>query len=543
MPNIPQFDLPSAASKLTPQEGGAMSTMRAARVTQETSNNIGQSVASGWRQIGAGVAAGGKILDDYVTQRDISSAAEQHTRLAAQAAVDLPKVLANSTDPVQAVKDYYANTMQPGIEKINADMSTKRSRMWAAEHSESGAQNYMRSGIAEAMSVQGARAIQSFQTSVDNLSVTVKADPHNLDGVLKQVDSLIDGMKGTLSPQQQIAAENHRNTVKEQLTINAGHTLADQNPAQFKKDLAAGWGGDHLGPAQREAMGHYADYAIKHKKMADDRNSSNGVVDWATGNQVDPKTSAPVQFTPQGIGAVQSDPNIAPADKQAATRFGVLGNQVWSWKRQNFNTRHPAPHGNLGDEYTLEQGIKNGTTKIDDISDQMQRYIQSKGQYGISETTAHSLMAKLKPEKLEKYGPVHADPVLKSSREQAEETITGLTSHVDLNNGTPSNPALKQKIRQFRMDVDRTLEGAVDRKENWKDYLDPKNEKYLFAREKLQQYVPSSKELADQVALDPRIQPAPLGHLEKSPLPLPPAGSKPTEKPPISTFFKGLFGK
>jgi hypothetical protein len=505
MPNIPQFDLPSSQSKLTPQEGGAMTTMRAARVTQETSQNIGASVAAGWRNVGNAVTQAGHIADDYLTQKDISSAAEAHTRLAAQAATDLPGILANSPDPVKAVKDYYDNTMQPAIEKINGQMITKRSRMWASEHSESGAQNFMRSGLAEAMSITGARAIQSFQSSVDNLAVAAKADPHNLDGFVKQADSLMDGMKGTLTGQQQITMEMHRQTVKQQLAVSAGHSLADQNPEQFKKDLAAGWGQDYLNPQQRELMGHYADYALKHKKMADARNSSNGVLDWATGNQVDPKTAAPMQFTPQGIGAIQNDPNVSADDKEAAVRFGVLGNQVWSWKRQNFNTRHPAPHGNMGDEYMLEQGIKNGTTKIGDIADQMQEYLKTKGQRGISEVTAHSLMNKLKPEKIEKYGPVHADPVLKSTREQAEEYIKGSTSHIvaagDTSFGT--NPAYQQKIRQFRMDVDRTLEAAVDNKENYKDYLDPKNPKYLFSDEKLRQYVPSQRELADQVVARP----------------------------------------
>lgn len=541
MPNIPQFNLPSAQSKLTPDETGPRVTAlagealaRKARGQMETGRVQGAQIAQGYAALGRGIGNAGSTADDFVTQHDISSAAQQHTELAAKAATDLPKILATAADPVQAVKDYYTNQYQPAVDKINGDMSTKRSRMWAAEHSESGAQAFMRSGIAEAMNVQGARAIQSFQTSVNNLSVAAKADPHGLDGYIKQADSLLDGMKGTLGATQQVTAEGHRSNVHQQLAINAAHALADQNPQQFLKDLQSGWGADHITPQQREGLTHYANYALKHQNMGKQRASSDGVVDWATNTAPDPKTGAPKQFTPEGIGAVVNDPNISPDDKQSAARFGTLGNQVWSWKRQNFNTRHPAPHGNLGDEYQLNQGIKNGTVKIDDISDAMKMYLDTKGQRGISEQTAHSLMGKLKPDKVEAYSHVHSDPTLKSAREQAEEFITGSTSHVDTSTGIPSNPALKQKIRSFRMDVDKALEGAVDRKENWRDYLDPKNEKYLFARDKLQQYVPSKKELADQVVMGQKPN-------ESIFLQAKPKSEQPAEKPPIKSFFQGLF--
>ena len=131
MPNIPEYNLPSDPSKLRPDDTGAVATMRAGRIIQETARGIGDTVAQGYAKLGQGVAAAGKLADDYVTQHDIASAAEQHTAIGAQAAKDLPALLANSTDPVQAVQDYYDKTMQPAIDKINDSMNTKRSRMWS----------------------------------------------------------------------------------------------------------------------------------------------------------------------------------------------------------------------------------------------------------------------------------------------------------------------------------------------------------------------------------------------------------------------------
>lgn len=263
-----------------------MSMMRAARVTQETSRSLGESYAQGFRKLGAAIGQGGELLDNYVTQRDIGNAAVQHTALAAQAATDLPKVLASSADPVQAVKDYWMNTYQPAVDKINAGMSTKRSRMWSAEHTESGMQAFIHSGMSQALSIVGARNIQNFQQSVDNLDATVRKDPHSYENVIKQADSLIDGMKGTLSGEQQVSMEMHRANVRQQLAVAAGHALADQNAGQFKKDLANGWGSDYLGPQAREAMGHYADYVIKKQDAAAKRLSVSTGAEWAGGKLI-----------------------------------------------------------------------------------------------------------------------------------------------------------------------------------------------------------------------------------------------------------------
>lgn len=550
MPNIPEYNLPLGQSGLQTTGAGASAlesagneTQRAARVTQETGRELGNSFAQGAHALGSAVKSLGGIADDYMTQKDIAGAAEAHTRLSAQAAKDLPGIIANAADPVKAVQDYYENTYAPAVGKINDSMSTKRSKMWSVEHSQSGAQAFMHTGISEAMNVAGARALNSFTKSIDNLSDAARADPHGLDNYLKQADSLIDGTKGTLSPTQQAHIEGQREKLKESVAVSAGHALAEQNPIQFQKDLDGGWGKGIINEQNRTNLGHYATYVAHQKKLQAAGTSSDITATWAAngpgGVGADGK---PTQGTwnPNGIGWMANNPNVSEEDKQAAMRLGAMGNNVMIWKKAHFNTRHPAPHGNMGDEYMLEQGIKDGKVKIGDIADGMQRYLQTNGQYGISDTTASRLMNKLKPEKVEAYSKVHNDPVVKSTRAMAEDYIVGQTMHQFANTDT-SNPALKSRIQQFRMETDQILERAVDNKEDIKQYLDPSNPKYLFSHDRLDQYRPTKQELANQVVSDPRLEKYTKEHLLTSPFanaihPKPPAKESPKK------FFPYLFG-
>lgn len=535
MPNIPTFDLPSGQSKLQPQESGAQATMRAARITQETAKSEGDAVAQGWRAIGHTVSTAGKIADDYVTQRDIASAAEQHTLLAANAATALPTILANSPDPVQAVKDYYEKTYAPAVDKINEGMNTKRSRMWAAEHSQSGSQQFMRSGIAEAMSVQGAKAIQSFQTSVDNLGAAARANPHEVEGYIKQADSLMDGMKGSLSAQQQVTLEGHRSKVRQQLMISAGHALADKNPAQFKKDLEAGWGKDHLDPHQRELMTHYADYTAKRQNRIAKGNSLSTISDWVDG-KIDKQTGQDHEVTPEDIGRIQNDPNVHPDDKKSVTQFGVAMNRVQTWMQEHKVKGRGVPPGDAGRELDLRQrlGDPDHPTTLDDITDALNDYAKNPKE-GINPAKALQIAKRIKPGKMMDLNHLNNDPILKGELDRAGAMIRGKTD--------AGNQAVKDKHDTFKLDTLRELQGALDRKENVKEYLDPKNPKYLFTPERIKQYTPTKEEIADQIVKRPPslyVKPGESQFLQAKPA-APAAPAKPQPKQPIGDFFGGMF--
>lgn len=532
MPNIPQYDLPLDQSRLVPEDRGAGSLERAAgtqqrvgRVQQETSINLGNMEAQKWKSLGAGVAEAGHLVDDVVTQHNIADAAQQHTALAAQAAKDLPGILANAKDPVQALQDYYDKTYAPAIEKINDGMMTKRSRMWATEHSQAGAQAFMRSGIAEAITLQGAQAISKFETSINNLSDAARANPHDYEGYLKQADSMIDGMKGTLSPAQQIQMELHRNHVKESIAVAAGHALADQNPEQFKADLANGWGKGNISETNRTALEHYANFAAHEKKLRAGRNSGNVIADWSLGGTNLPPGQSGV-WTPQGIGWLQNNPNVTSEDKPDVAEFGRVGLMIEQIRKQYPATgRKAAPHGNLGDEFALEQKIDRGEAKLSDITEQMKQYLQTKGQRGINNQVGARLMAKLKPENIETFAKIHNDPNLKTAMQQANEYMQAESARIlkgmsipeargfmdskgnmqpsqlmpsDFS-GVASNPAFKAKVRDFTNYVNHTLEEAAKRHEDYRQYLDPKSDKFLFGRDTIARFLPSTPELQSGV--------------------------------------------
>lgn len=544
MPNIPEFNLPSAQSKVEPRSEGASATMRAGRIIQETARSEGESVAAGWRAAGNMVGRAGGLLDDYVTQRDISSAAEAHTRITAQAAKDLPGILANSNDPVTAVQDYYDKTYGPAVEKINQGMMTKRSRMWAAEHSQSGAQAFMRSGVAEAQSIVGARAIQSFQNSVDNLSNAAHSDPHNATAYVDQADSLLNGMKGTLSPAQQIAVEGHRSKVKQQIMISAGHAMADQNPQQFIKDLEGGWGKDHLDAHQRELLTHYATYTAKRQSRVAKGTSTGAMADWING-KYDQESGQDREITPEEIGRIGNNPNVLPEDKKAITRFGVTMNKIQTWMQEHKVKGKGVPTGNAGSELDLRSRLAdpNNPTTIDQITDALEDYAKNP-HTGISPAKALEIAKKIKPAKAMDLTHLNNHPLVKGELDKADNIISGNSA------GDPkSNPAIKGKIDDFRLDTMRTLQEALDRGENWREYVDPKNPKYLFAPERIQRYRPSDKERRDGILQQypnpepgqrgitiPPVNPNDSQFLKAQPKIAP---AKPKE--PIGDFFKGMM--
>jgi hypothetical protein len=534
MPNIPQYDVPVSESKFTPDSGGAMVTARAARVTQETAKSIGDATTQQWRALGHTVAEGGKLLDDYVTQRDITNAGQQHTAISAQAAQDLPKILANAADPVQAAKDYYDKTYNPALEKINEGMMTKRSRMWAAEHSQSGAQAFMRTAIGEATAIQGARAISGFQTSIDNLGAAARSDPHNADQYMKQVDSLMDGLKGTLSAQQQITLEGHRNAMKGQVALSAAHALADQNPEQFKKDLAGGWGKDVLGVKEREALIHYADYQGKRQTRLNKVKSQTTIGEWVEG-KIDQQTGDAKEVTPADIGAINSNPNIHADDKPAATRFGVAVNRVQQWMVAHKVKGRATPPGDAAAEIDLRQRIGNAEnpTTLDQVTDAVNEYAKDPRR-GISPNKAMEIAKRLKPAKLEDISHASNHPVLKGELDRAKAMITGANE--------PNNGAVKDKVDTFKLDVLRQVQERLDKGQDWKALLNPKDPDYLFTPERIATYRPSPEEVKNQMvkrAPTLRQDPATSQFLRDKP---PSAKSPAPDKPSLESIFGKMGG-
>ena len=290
----------------------------------------------------------------------------------------------------------------------------------------------------------------------------------------------------TLSPQQQVAMTGHKAKMREQLAVEAGRVMAEQNPTQFKADLEGGFAKDYLSPKSRELLSGYADHQMKVHKIKAAGVSSGTVADWAgagpqrcqwAGRDVDPRWTG---------DDPENDPNVEPKDKEDAMYAGAIGSSIGLWKKQNFNTRHPAPKSNIGDEYLLSQKIKAGTATIRDVGDMMKLYGQDQGCARHRRRNRRCVCRKsMHPDKVQKYSAVHNDPELKSVREKAEEYIVGQAGLVVKGLGTGpagqaaakgdfsggvNNPATKQKIREFRLYVDKTLHGAVDRGERWQDY-------------------------------------------------------------------------
>jgi hypothetical protein len=544
MPNIPSYDLPAEQSRVVPRSEGATATMRAGRILQETARSVGDMQLQGARQLAAGIAKAGNLVDDYVTQSDISSAAQEHTRITAQASKDLPGLIANSKDPVKAVQDYYDNTYAPAVQKINDNMSTKRGRMWAAEHSQAGAQAFMRTGLAEAATVAGARAIESFNTSVNNLAEAARNDPHNLQSYIDQGNSLIDGMKGTLTPAQQAQVELHRNKVSQQLTISAGHALADQNPTQFMKDLDAGWGKGVLDEQHRDALHHYAQYTQKRQGRIAKGNSTGTVADWING-KYDSESGQDREITPQDIGSIINNPNVLPEDKQSIQRFGVTMNHIQTWMQEHKVKGRGVPQGDAAAELDLRHRLAdpNNPTTIDQITDALEQYGRNPN-HGVSPAKAMAIAKMIKPTKAMDLKKLMDDPILKGELDRADTIISGNAQ------GDPkTNPAIKGKIDDFRLETMRTLQDALSRGENIREYLDPKNPKYLFVPERIQQYRPSDKERSSGVLnRPPTVMQNPndsmfLKGKQKPEVPPQTPGRPEQGRKSIGEFFKGLGGK
>lgn len=335
MPNIPQYELPlgqsdirtnTSGAEAISRAGGAVS--RAARVGQETARSIGQYTTESWAMAGRMVAKGGEVLDNYITTKDIASAAEQHTALAAQSAKDLPAILAKADDPVKAAQDYYDNVWKPAADGINQNMTTKGSRRWATEHMAMASDHFHQNAIAEAMSITGAKTIAKFDSSIDNLGTAAHSDPHGVDNYAKQIDSIGQQMKPLLTPQQQVQFEAHLHAAKGNVYMAAGQALAEKNPHAFKQQLDGGWGKDYLSDTQRQQLSNYSHVMVREAR-SDAREASQDAAEKWQSKFYDPKTGDVVKITPEVMKQINADPSLRPQDK---TR--IIGGAMRAYKEQ-----------------------------------------------------------------------------------------------------------------------------------------------------------------------------------------------------------------
>ena len=516
MPNIREFDLPSNASVLRPEEQGPEAAARQARISQEIGQARGAVISQGFHAIGRAAGEGYQKYDDHQTQQDILSGVQAHTQLAAKTAEELPQVLAKSDDPVQAMKDYYNETYLPGTQKINDSMSTDRSKMWAAEHTAQQSGAFFQHGMAEAMNIQGAKSIAKFQSAQDNLSVAAHANPQGLDLYTQQADATLDAIKGTLTVQQQTQLEEHRSNMHAQLALAAGHSLADANPKQFQKDLDGGWGANYLNEEQRQNLRQYSNYAERQQDMDQRRTSQEHVQDWVSNLYGDDGRIK--QITPAMIGQLHQDGAIRPQDQRSAVNLGV----------SLFKQQQREDEGTLEAKtmYTDPHVAADMISRIGDPTNPLTRdqIAHEVDQGHISVSLGLEFANKIAPKNLDVLAKLNNNPIVKSEFDRAASVIRGATD--------PGDQAVRNKTDAFKMDTLRTLQDAVTNGQDPRPLLDPKSPTYLFSPEKLDQYKPSKAEIASQIVQPPAAKGAP-----------PPSAMTPEQKmDALKKAFGGIFG-
>jgi hypothetical protein len=263
MPNIPQYQVSPNAAAIRPSEEGPSAFERVGRTELMAGELSGRAIGGGISELGRATAQIGDAYQSLQTQQDMVNGAHKASQLAIQAATDLPKVLANSDDPVGAFKNYMENTYEPARQSIMDGMRTAKGQAAMSEHLDSTEVALTTHGIAEAMSVAGTQAMAKTEATTNNLAMAAYQNPYNAAAYADQITSGFNAVKSTLTPQQQAALPVHIQEERQKVFLAAGQKLIDTNPSVFKQQLAKGWGAGDLSAEGIRTLDNAADYKIR----------------------------------------------------------------------------------------------------------------------------------------------------------------------------------------------------------------------------------------------------------------------------------------
>ncbi len=236
MPNIQEYVSPEADRGLRPDSGG-----------QEAFAMEGRRVGAFYHQVGQDIEAGAKDLGGQIEQQQsfqeishlASTGAQLHNTLD-QSLNDTMKN-ADPNDPTTAAK-WRDTILRPALQQYQEAPATKAGRMYALQHSNELQNFFNDKAIAYQSNVAGTAALMNNQSALNNAAAGAYNDPTSAS---LQRGTYMAGLEaaikaGNMDSETASRLRLHGQEGQAQITWAAFRGMADKNPDEAEKQLAAG---------------------------------------------------------------------------------------------------------------------------------------------------------------------------------------------------------------------------------------------------------------------------------------------------------------
>ena len=503
MPSIQDYSAPSATSTIRPSEIGERAIAQAATMGERRAAIVGdayaRAIGTPGRALGEAVGDVGKIVDEHMTQADISKQGASLIQLQnnyTQKFNDFAKT-ADVNDP-QAFQKFYENNWVPAINQWHEQSSTEESSKWSQAEMQRSTEHMQNVATAETGVAAGHAMILNLQTGVHTAADMVGHDPSSLplardtlnsqfqaalankNLTLTQVDQLKDAFPKLLSQVGESAFYGR-------LTQNSRAALTDIQSGKF----------DGMG-MDTGRLTELAQARIKEDDRAQRADADHAMVmqERAATRASEAKASSLLQglVPPMGADGKQGPLTVPDGWFQAVVKSGMKPSEVMATVAFGDRIAKDAAAGTVahndegvsGDLISRLGSADNPTTQAEIAAEVKAGKLTP--QFGME------LYNKASSENRDAMAHVANDPIIKSEFERARARLAGPSSVVGL--GTS---AATDKFQQFKTQALSVLQDVVAKGGDTAPYLDPKDPHYLFGNDAIDRFQPTKAEIAAQL--------------------------------------------
>ncbi len=256
MPKLPQYESPTASRGLQPSDRGI------AAVEQE-----GRAWNTAFHQLGDVAQTAGNVLEKHYAQKDAADLAKQGADAFATLTQNWNQTATGSdpNDP-NVAENWRQNALEPVLEKIGADVSSKHGEEAAQRLRDSLRMHFTEKSVADQSTLSGLAVQSNLEQATNSLGNAVRADPSSLPAAIGILDSAITSQVKSHGLDAVTATKIRTelfNKASNGIAQSALFGLAESNPEAAQKALDAGAFDKYFSPSQMQASRSYVEQQSK----------------------------------------------------------------------------------------------------------------------------------------------------------------------------------------------------------------------------------------------------------------------------------------
>lgn len=495
MPKIGEFDAPSGVA-FRPDETAPEILGRLARYHGAVGDQLGHVLGGAFNDVARTVNQLEVTAQNHQTMQEIGAGAASAAKLHDSAMDDWQSTLGNSSVNDTKVGGQFLQKYEDTLQQWEGQFTTPRAQEWALTQADN-MRAHMWQTVHSDMGTRAAdAAVVNATTTVNSLANTAYKDPSFYEHGVAQLQ---EGIEAQIAAGNLPAAAASRLRTeafqkgKEALAKSTIMGMIDKNPEAAATELASTnrfdgvlTGSDITSMTKAAEVAQRMEVAQKKAMAAEDR--------MAQGQAFNTRASTIYGSLIQPDGSLAVPPDFYKNVKGLATAFpgtrdlGTLEALVNSANaitnregKGELKQSEVATKQDFASRLSLDPSDPNHLTQ----SEVFNAWANNK----ITKADLTTFNEALKDQS--SLTAVAGNPMVKTELSRADTIIQGALD------GT--NGAVRGQMAQFKLDTLKTLAAVVQNGGDIRPFLDPKNPEYLFTPERINQYRPTSAEMASHI--------------------------------------------